>query len=343
MVRPVAPLGAVGLILPTITQDGTASWEGAAPTSATVGENFADPTIDPTIGPDANAAPFADLTATAKAAEDAGASALWVCDHVFWHRPVLECMTALTVAAMATRRAVVGTSVVQLPLRNPTVVAKQAASLQSATGGRVVLGVGVGSHPGEYEQAGADYQRRGRQLDDGIEALHRSWQSGDGATAGDVAGDSAARYLQLPAPPPVPVWVGGSSEAALRRAAARADGWMPLFLDVDTYAAALERLDKEIDRAGRPANAVTTSVVLFVSVDDDADEASRRGLAWMSSLYGLPPKAFAHHLAAGSASAVAARIDAYRQAGAEHVAVYVTDDRPLPQFYALLAALGSTA
>ncbi len=339
MVRPATPLGPVGLMLPTIPQDGTASWTGVPAHGATGGTN--DPGDG--AGP-ADDAPFAALTATCAAAEAEGASALWVCDHVFWHRPVLECMTALTVAAMATRRIVVGTSVVQLPLRSATVVAKQAAALQSATGGRVVLGVGVGSHPGEYEQAGADYGRRGRHLDAGIAALRRSWESGHGATAGDVDAGGAARYRQLPAPTPtpVPVWVGGSSEAALQRAANLADGWMPLFLGVEAYESALERLRKEVDRAGRPEGSVAASLVLFASVDDDAEEARRRGLAWMSSLYGLPTRAFARHLAAGTATDVAVVVDSYLRAGAEHVVLYVTDDRPLPQFAALLAALGST-
>lgn len=338
MVRPATPLGPVGLILPTIPQDGTASWAPRASGGATTGRNSAHPGVEDAGG----GAPFAELTATCAAAETAGASGLWVCDHVFWHRPVLECMTALTVAAMATRSAVVGTAVVQLPLRNPSVVAKQAAALQSATGGRVVLGVGVGSHAGEYEQAGADYGRRGHHLDLGIDVLRSSWRSGDGVSTGDVDAGGAARYRQLPAPPTVPVWVGGSSEAALRRAASRADGWMPLFLDAEAYAAALERLRKEVERAGRPEGSVTASVVLFVSVDDDPGEARRRGLSWMSSLYGLPVKAFARHLVAGTAADVADRVDAYRRAGAEHVVVYVTDDHPLPQFGALQAALGST-
>jgi hypothetical protein len=101
-------------------------------------------------------------------AEMLGASALWACDHLFWHGPVLECMTALTIAATATERALLGSCVIQLPLRQPATVAKQAASNQQLSGGRFVLGVGVGSHVGEYEQAGIDYHTRGRRLDDGI-------------------------------------------------------------------------------------------------------------------------------------------------------------------------------
>ena len=122
-------------------------------------------------------------------AEQLGADALWACDHLFWHGPSLESMMALAIAATATDTATLGTCVIQLPLRQAPVVAKQAASLQTLTRGRFVLGVGVGSHAGEYEQAGLDYHTRGRQLDAGIAELRRSWASGRGVTAGDTVGD----------------------------------------------------------------------------------------------------------------------------------------------------------
>ena len=173
-----------------------------------------------------------------------------------------------------------------------------------------------------------------------IGELHRAWGSGAGRGRGDItSADATERYRQLPAPAPVPVWVGGSSEAALRRAAHLADGWMPLFLSVDEYGDAVERLAKEADAVGRHAGAVTPAMVLFVSLDEDCSRGVAKGTGWMGSLYGLPPKAFDRHLVAGTPDEVAAKVAEYRSAGAEHVAVYVTDDRPLDQFERLLAAL----
>jgi alkanesulfonate monooxygenase SsuD/methylene tetrahydromethanopterin reductase-like flavin-dependent oxidoreductase (luciferase family) len=203
----------------------------------------------------------------------------------------------------------------------------------------VVLGVGVGSHAGEYEQSGVDYHRRGQLLDDGITELRRSWATGRGVMAGDIREAGAGRYLQLPEPAAVPVWVGGSSEAALRRAAGLADGWMPLFLNPTEYRQAVARLAKEVERAGRDADEVVPSMVLFVSIDDDATVGRRRGTEWMSSLYGIPAKAFDRHLVSGSADEVAGVVATYRNAGAEHVAVYVTADQPLEQFDRLVTAL----
>lgn len=329
-VRPATPLGPVGLILPTLPQDTIPAWEAVARQATALGGS------DGPDGPQAD--PIADLASVCRQAEEFGSSALWACDHLFWHRPVLECMTALTVAATATRHAVVGSCVVQLPLRNATVVAKQASSLQLLSRGRFVLGVGVGSHAGEYDQAGIGYASRGRQLDRGIVELRRSWQTGDGVVVGDIAAGGSARYRQLPAPPPVPIWVGGSSEAALQRAATLADGWMPLFVAVDAYEHAVEHLAKEVDRAGRPVGAVVPSIVLFVSIDDNIERGRRRGTAWMSSLYGIPAKAFERHLVVGSPAEVATTVASYHRAGAEHVALYITADEPLDQLERLFAS-----
>ncbi len=324
-VLPAGPLGAVGLILPTFPQDILPAWD-------TPGGQADD-------GDHPGRRPLDDLARLCASAEAAGAAALWACDHLFWHGPCLECTVALTVAATATTRIALGTCVLQLPLRGATEVAKQTATLQTLCGGRFVLGVGVGSHPGEYEQVGADYHARGRQLDAALAELRRSWRSGEASVGSDTGSAGASRYRQLPVPPKVPVWVGGSSEAALRRAATLADGWMPLFLTASEYGDAVERLAKEVDRAGRVPESVTPAMVLFVSVDDDPTLGLRRGARWMSSLYGIPPKAFERHLVAGTPAEVARTVADYRRAGAEHVAVYVTADQPLEQFERLLAAL----
>ena len=321
-VRPSEPAGSVGLILPTFVQDTVPAWADSA------------------SGPRPDADPLAELADLCQRAEEAGADALWACDHLFWHGPCLECMVVLTIAATATSRAALGSCVIQLPLRRAVAVAKQAATLQTLSRGRLILGVGVGSHPGEYEQVGAAYDRRGHDLDTAIGELHRAWDSGRDAHCGDTtSADATKRYRQLPAPSRVPVWVGGSSEAALQRAAHLADGWMPLFLSVAEYGDAVERLTKEADAVGRQGDPVTPAIVLFVALDEDCARGAAKGTAWMGSLYGLPPKAFARHLVAGTPDEVATRVAEYRSVGAEHVAIYVTDDQPIDQFERLMTAL----
>ncbi len=309
---PQPPVGALGLVLPTFPQDAASL---LAPAS---------------------------LAATCRGAEDAGAGALWACDHLFWHRPALECLMALGAAAAATERAALGTCVLQLPLRSAAVVAKQAAALQHLCGGRLVLGLGVGNHEGEYEAAGARFASRGRDLDRGIDELRAAWMPGGMPGSGSMPGSASPGYVQLPEPDRVPIWIGGSSEAALARAARRGDGWIPLFLSPARYSSAMERLSEEASKAGRDPRGIARAVVIFASVGNLPD-ASSRGLSWMSSLYGLPPRAFARHLTAGPPRACADEIASFYEAGAEHVAVFLTDDEPLHAFEEIAAELAVQA
>lgn len=312
-VPPVANCGSVGLILPT-TQWGVFPGKYGNTTGTNRGTT---PGITEA------------LIRTCREAEAAGAGALWAVDHLFWPGPMLECLTTLTVAATATRTAALGTCVLQLPLRRPAAVAKQAAALQLLSGGRFVLGVGAGSHPGEYLMAGADFGGRGRQLDRGLDELRRAWAS---------AGDPDLAYRQEPAAAPVPVWVGGSSDAARRRAARAGDGWVPMFLGPERLGAALGQLRDDTVAAGRPAGAVTAAVVAMVAVGRDRGVGAR-GAGWLSSLYGIPPKAFDRHLVAGPAEHCAEQVHRFFEAGADHVVVMVADDRAVDHFAELVGAL----
>jgi alkanesulfonate monooxygenase SsuD/methylene tetrahydromethanopterin reductase-like flavin-dependent oxidoreductase (luciferase family) len=296
--RPHGPVaGPLGLILPTFPQ------RGSVPSAS-------------------------ELAETCRSAEQAGAGALWACDHLFWHTPCIECLCAIGVSAASTSLPAVGSCVLQLPLRDTAVVAKQAASLQTLSSGRLVLGVGIGSHRDEYHAAGKRFKERAARLDTGIDIMRRTWSSAQ----------SAEHYSQLPAPGTIPVWFGGSSEAALRRSARIGDGWMPVFVAPDDYCAALERLDKEADRAGRDPSEVYRAAVVFVAIG--GHEERERGLDWMSSLYSLPPAAFERHLLSGGAREVSRSMARFLEAGAQHVAAFVTCDEPSSRFEDLAGEFG---
>jgi alkanesulfonate monooxygenase SsuD/methylene tetrahydromethanopterin reductase-like flavin-dependent oxidoreductase (luciferase family) len=273
----------------------------------------------------------AELGALCREAEGGGAAGLWACDHLYWHGPSLECLTAVSVAVQATTRCLVGSCVLQLPLRRPAAVAKTAASLQQLASGRVVLGLGVGTHAGEYGAAGVDYHRRGSLLDAGIAELRAAWSTGREPWRGEERPPGHSRYRQLPEPAPIPIWVGGSSDAARRRAASN-DGWVPLFVAPDAYGDGLRWAQEQAERAGRDPWSVAGAVVVFVSVGADRAAAGETGVRFMSSLYGLPPRAFARHLVPGDARTVARQLGRFVEHGARHVIVFVADDRPLAQF-----------
>lgn len=305
---PVSP-GRLGMILP--------------PMPPVSGSRTSGTTISPTFG---STSWVSELVAGAEAA---GAGGVWATDHLFWGRPAPECLTSLAVAAAATRHAALGTCVLQLPLRAPAAVAKQAASLQALSGGRFVLGVGAGSHEREYELAGVPFHARGQALDAGVAALHAAWRTAEGPGG----------YRLEPAAP-VPVWVGGASPAAIRRAATVGDGWVPLFLPPEQFAASLARLRDLAAAAGRDPGALVPAVVMVVSVGEDVRQTRSEGTAWLSRLYGIPPKAFERHLVAGPPGHCAAVVGAYVEAGAAHVIAFVAGDDALGQFRALAGAYG---
>jgi alkanesulfonate monooxygenase SsuD/methylene tetrahydromethanopterin reductase-like flavin-dependent oxidoreductase (luciferase family) len=254
---------------------------------------------------------------------------LWAVDHLFWPHPINECLTTLAIAAAATRLPTLGSCILQLPLRQPAAVAKQATALQHLSGGRFVLGVGVGSHAAEYARAGIDYHRRGQLMDEGIAAMQAAW-----SPAPDTVAEGVPHYGQEPASPRVPLWIGGSSPAARRRAAAVGDGWAPLFLTPDDYGAALGTLRQETAQAGRDPEAVEPAVVVFARVGSD-DEAPQHGAQWLSNMYGVPAKAFERHLVAGDPETCAAALSHYVEAGARHIIVMVAAAGAVQHFESL--------
>jgi len=268
------------------------------------------------------------LTELCQRAEATGADSIWAVDHIFWPHPINECLTTLAVAAAATRRPTLGSCVLQLPLRHPVAVAKQATTLQHLAEGRFVLGLGVGSHEGEYIRAGVDFHDRGRLMDQGILTMQQAW---------DSALDASAPYRMEPPAPRVPLWIGGASRAARKRAAAVGDGWVPLFIAADDYAAALAELRRETVLAGRPEHAVEPAVVVFVRVGPEG-EAQRDGLRWLSHLYGVPAKAFERHLVSGPTEACAAQLGRFVEAGAAHIVVMVAGTDAVHQFGLLRSA-----
>lgn len=175
------------------------------------------------------------------AAEELGFAGVWPLDHVLvgpdlkdrypW---VIEPMVLLAYLAARTRRVRLGTSVIVLGMRNPFVVAKQAATLDRLCGGRLTLGLGAGYSEPEFRNVGAGdvWPSRGRRLDEAIELLRHLWSGTPAPFAGQFYHYDEGWF----GPPPVqgaqlPILIGGNSEAALRRAARSGDAWQSTGLD----------------------------------------------------------------------------------------------------------------
>jgi alkanesulfonate monooxygenase SsuD/methylene tetrahydromethanopterin reductase-like flavin-dependent oxidoreductase (luciferase family) len=170
---------------------------------------------------------------------------LWVGDHISFAVPILDPLLQLAQAAVVSRRLTLGTSVYLLPLRHPAPVAKQAATLDHMTEGRLIFGVGVGGEfPREYEVCGIPREERGARLSEAIPLLRQFW-SGEPVTH---TGRFYGPFTDVPMRPPSrqvggpPIWCGGRSDGALRRTGRLADGWLSYVVTPEMYRAGLDKI-----------------------------------------------------------------------------------------------------
>ncbi|MFM9441101.1 TIGR03619 family F420-dependent LLM class oxidoreductase [Streptomyces acidiscabies] len=236
---------------------------------------------------------LADL---ARQAEALGYDTAWLPDHILppgeygpVYGGVLEPLVTMGWLAAATTRIRFGTSVLVLPLRSPFVVAKQVATLHRLSGGRIALGVGIGWDEREFTAVGADFRSRAARTDEAIALLRHLFRAGRGPFEGRWYGFERGVFEPRP-DGPVPVMTGGVTDAALRRAARYADVWQGVGLDPAAFAERLAYLRARTDgRAVSPGTRID-----WHGPDSTVGEAVRTA-------------------------------EAFRAAGAEHLAVHFGD------------------
>ena len=191
------------------------------------------------------------IVRAARHAEDLGFRDLWVSDHTVhpaaqdYPSPYLyDPLVTLTWAAAVTERIRLGTSVLVVPTHEPLALANRLASLDHLSGGRLLLGVGVGWSEAEYVALGHDFASRGRRLDEVLDLFEVVWRDDPASFEGEFTSFTDIRVLPKPAGD-IPLWIGGSSEPAYRRAVMRGDGYQAVGLDVDHAGPVVERLRRD--------------------------------------------------------------------------------------------------
>ena len=233
------------------------------------------------------------ISAAATAGEAAGFDSIWASDHVLMPREhaaygnVTEALITLAFLAGMTSRVKLGTSVLVLPMRNPIITAKQFASLDYLAGGRLIAGVGVGWCEGEYRFLNADFKRRGKLMDEYIAILRELWTADNPQHSGTYAFSDAVFIPKTIHTPPI--WIGGESNAAVRRAAAIGDGWQPNDRGLDEFAAKVADLRRY--SAGR---AVTVSIRTRVQMQDGAQAIIDRLKRYQEAGLEYPVISFPH-------------------------------------------------
>ena len=201
----------------------------------------------------------------ARAAEAAGFDSVWAGEHLVLpdpqvppspmapQDPALDSLLALTWAAAHTTTIRLATGIVILPQRNPVVLAKQVATLDVLSGGRVMLGVGAGYLEPEFRAVGANFAERGAVTDEYLDAMRALWYDEHPEYRGRFASFSGIDAYPRPVQRPVPLIVGGHSAPAYRRAVARAHGWYGYWLTPAQAATSVAGLAEAAGRVARPA------------------------------------------------------------------------------------------
>jgi probable F420-dependent oxidoreductase len=228
-----------------------------------------------------------DLAEVARAAERAGFGYLATCDHVaiprrlagpmstVWYDPV----ATLAFLAAVTERVRLLSHVAVLGLRHPLLSAKQYATVDHLSGGRLVLGVGAGHVQEEFEVLGADFERRGAVLDETIDALRAALGPDEYPEfQGELFAFRDLGQRPRPVQERIPVWVGGSSRAAVRRAAVRGDGWLPQGDPREKLPAQIARIRRLRAEAGVSAPIEIGAITEALYIGQPAWDTGRRTL-----------------------------------------------------------------
>ena len=265
-----------------------------------------------------------DLVSFVEAVDKAGFDSLWVGDHLSMPLPFFDPLLLIAQAAVVSRRMTFGTGVYLLPLRHPGPVAKQVATLDHLTEGRLIFGVGIGGEfPKEYEVSGVPIAERGARLGEGIQALRALW-------SGEPASFHGKHYefTNVPMQPPArqaggpPIWAGGRSDAALRRMGQLADGYLSYVVTPEMYADALRKIDLAAQEAGRTISRFGTGHLLFARVDDSYERALDVASESLSKRYAMDFRRAAQRYAGlGTPQQVAEKVQKFYDSGVRHLSV----------------------
>lgn len=274
------------------------------------------------------------------AVEKLPVDSVWQGGHLLPPTHTGEAITRLALMTAWTERVRVGTSVLLLPLYHPVVVAKQLADLDSRSGGRLTVGVGVGGEfRAEFDSVGVPVAERGARTDESIGVLRALWRGGPASHQGkffsfrDVElrpvrvfssvtedyGGEAAGGMRPGGPPIV---VAGRKEAAMRRAARLGDGWMPYLVSPQAYARSVAVISEAATAAGRDLAGFEWMMFLYCSVRRDGDAARDDVASFLGAAYGDKPRSMLDKIApSGTPEEVAARLQEYVDAGARHIII----------------------
>lgn len=263
---------------------------------------------------------------------------LWLSDRLSSPAPVPEVMTTLAAVAARTTRLKLGPSVMVLPYRTPVVAAKEMATLDWLSRGRFFPAVGVGVElPREFEASGVPFAERGRRTDEAIQVMRLLWTRDEVTFHGRFFRLDRISVFPRPWQSPPPIWIGGKSEAAQRRAALLGDGWIPSFITPEEFRAGVDRVRELAAAAGREVPADHFGTLVNYAIADTPEAARALAAPWIPRGR-VDDATLARCTAFGPPEVLVARLEEYVRGGGSKFIV-----RPLCAPERMLEQLGWAA
>lgn len=211
-----------------------------------------------------------------RAVEEFGYDSFWTGEHIVYHRPILESITVLTYAAALTSRIRIGPATMILPLRHPTIIAKQISSLDVLSNGRVTMTIGVGGdYPREFAACDVPMKERGRRATEIMEIMRKYWSGERFDYDGEIFKLEDVDMLPMPVQPGgPPIWVSGRQKAPMKRAALLGDGWHPYMYTPERCRDSFSQVKAMANDAGRTLpDDYVFAIFIYVCIGDDAASA----------------------------------------------------------------------
>ncbi len=246
--------------------------------------------------------------------ESGGIDSIWQSDRLISSDPSLECMSVMAALAGATRRIKFGMNVASLGLRDPVWTARQCATIDVLSEGRLLPAFGLGStRSRDYSATGTPSRRRGKRVDEGLEILSRLWSEDAVSTDGEFFRLDNATIAPKPVQRPLPLWIGGSAPPAIERTARWGTGWQAGIASAEQVAPVILAIKSKTAEFGRAIDEDHYGAGFgfrFGSADEPIMERYSAGL---TRLLGKPPDAFT---AVGGKDEIMAVLNGFRAAGA---------------------------
>ena len=225
--------------------------------------------------------------------EALGYDSLWVWDHILLgvqpNFPIMDSLTTLTTIAARTKRIKLGTGILVLPLRNPVALAKQLATMDQFSNGRLIMGMASGWYKREFDALGIPFEKRGKLMDENLEILNRLWT--EEKVDGKYMAHNISAAVMYPKPaqkPRMPLLIGGYVDRVLARAGVAGDGWLTYFYEPKNFTKSWNKVRAAAKEAGKDPDKLLNASQLPIMVGKSKEAVQADMLDWLNKEWDFP-------------------------------------------------------